>query len=363
MKRITYALCLMLCLLSWAAQTHPQPAAAQTAQPAAAPDYAAQLQALREQSLAQEERKKEINSTEVEQLHQRYSVDELRLENQRTRQYLLRRSLQGVALLVGAGLIGTLLLVWRRRKVLQYQAQLTKAIGAYQTQISNTNLFLSNMSHEIRTPLNALSGFADLLATPGVDGPTQRACNEMIGQNSELLRKLMNDVIAFSCTNPQQMLFSLQPTDVVQLCQRVVATLNQVKTTRATLSFETECSQLLLHTDATRLQQVLINLLMNANKFTAQGTIVLQLEQPHPHEVRFTVTDTGQGIALSDQARLFKRFEKLNEQAQGTGLGLAICKVILKRLGGDIWIDSSYTQGARFVCTHPYNVGANPHNA
>lgn len=229
MKRITYAFCLMLCLLSGTAplhaqpaqtaQTHPQQAAPQTAQPAAAPDYAAQLQALREQSLAQEERKNEINSTEVEQLHQRYSVDELRLENQRTRQYLLRRSLQGVALLVGAGLIGTLLLVWRRRKVLQYQAQLTKAIGAYQTQISNTNLFLSNMSHEIRTPLNALSGFADLLATPGVDGPTQRACNEMIGQNSELLRKLMNDVIAFSCTNPQQMLFSLQPTDVVQLCQ------------------------------------------------------------------------------------------------------------------------------------------------
>ncbi|MGL4519706.1 MAG: sensor histidine kinase [Phocaeicola sp.] len=313
-----------------------------------------QIEELKRRSDSIDRYREEINSTQVEELHKRYSVDELKLENQQSNQLLIKRAVAVVAALVTIALLATLLLVRRRRKVYRYQEQLTQAIATYQSKIGNTNLFLANMSHEIRTPLNALSGFSDLLATPGVDDSTQQACREMIEQNSDLLMKLMNDVIAYSCTKPQEMIFAYESTEVVQLCQRVVATLNQVKTTCAVIKFETDQPQLMLHTDPIRLQQLLINLLMNANKFTKQGSIVLKLEWVNEQWVHFTVTDTGRGIPLSDQSRLFNRYEKLREQEQGTGLGLAICKAIANRLGGDIWIDSTYTQGARFVTKHPY---------
>lgn len=99
---------------------------------------------------------------------------------------------------------------------------------------------------------------------------------------------------------------------------------------------------------------MLINLLINATKFTKEGTITLSLTIDQQHEYAlFAVTDTGCGIPLEKQKSVFSRFEKLHENISGTGLGLSICQSIIHRLGGDIWIDSSYTKGARFVFSHP----------
>ena len=108
-----------------------------------------------------------------------------------------------------------------------------------------------------------------------------------------------------------------------------------------------------IETDDARLQQVLINLLINATKFTSQGSIILELRKQSEQELLFSVTDTGCGIPKEKQAAIFRRFEKLNENAQGSGLGLSICQLIIEHIGGKIWIDSDYTGGSRFFFTHP----------
>lgn len=149
------------------------------------------------------------------------------------------------------------------------------------------------------------------------------------------------------------MKFHLKACEVVALCENVVKTLSAIKQTDAEIIFKTDITSLDIETDMDRLQQMLINLLVNATKFTKQGTITLEVKQTEDNWICFSITDTGCGIPLEKQADLFKRFEKLNEQAQGTGLGLSICLLIIKRLGGNIWIDSKYTQGARFVFVHP----------
>lgn len=121
--------------------------------------------------------------------------------------------------------------------------------------------------------------------------------------------------------------------------------------------FESAADSLEIRTDIQRLQQVVINLLSNADKFTENGTITLKLEPDMRNRTAlFSVSDTGCGIPPEKRKRVFERFEKLNEYAQGTGLGLSICKLIVEKWGGRIWIDSQYTRGARFVFTHPLDL-------
>lgn len=108
-----------------------------------------------------------------------------------------------------------------------------------------------------------------------------------------------------------------------------------------------------IETDDSHLQQILINLLINATKFTPQGSITLELKKQSEQELLFSVTDTGCGIPKDKQAAIFQRFEKLNENAQGSGLGLSICQLIIEHIGGRIWIDPDYTGGSRFFFTHP----------
>lgn len=215
------------------------------------------------------------------------------------------------------------------------------------------SLFLSNMSHEIRTPLSALSGFSSLLTEQALDEETRRQCGDIIQQNSDLLLKLINDVIDLSNLEIGNMKFNFNHYDAIAICNNVIDTVNKVKQTQAELRFHTSLTSLKLYTDDSRLQQLLINLLINATKFTPQGSITLEVRQESEDFALFSVTDTGCGIPLEKQSSIFNRFEKLNEGAQGTGLGLSICQLIIERIGGKIWIDSTYTDGCRFYFTHP----------
>ena len=120
--------------------------------------------------------------------------------------------------------------------------------------------------------------------------------------------------------------------------------------------FECEREVVEMRTDVQRLQQVVINLLSNADKFTKEGTITLKLEPDTARNVAvFSVTDTGCGIPLDKQKRVFERFEKLNDMCRNR-LGLSICKLTVEKWGGEIWIDPAYTDGARFMFTHPMNL-------
>lgn len=235
-------------------------------------------------------------------------------------------------------------------KILLEQSRLN-AENAMQTK----SLFLSNMSHEIRTPLSALSGFSNLLTEQELDEDTRRQCGDIIQQNSDLLLKLINDVLDLSNLEAKNMKFNFDHYDAIAICNNVIDTVNKVKQTQAELRFSTSLDSLKLYTDDSRLQQLLINLLINATKFTPQGSITLEVEQQSDKIALFSVTDTGCGIPAEKQSKIFNRFEKLNEGDQGTGLGLSICQLIIERIGGKIWIDSTYTDGCRFCFTHPIN--------
>ena len=217
--------------------------------------------------------------------------------------------------------------------------------------------FLANMSHEIRTPLNAIVGFSDVLSAGEASEEEQRGYFEIIRTNSDLLLRLINDILDVSRLEADRVILSLESCNVVQICQQVVASVAQARRSTNQFLFECEREVVEMRTDVQRLQQVVINLLSNADKFTKEGTITLKLELDTARNVAvFSVTDTGCGIPLDKQKRVFERFEKLNEYVQGTGLGLSICKLTVEKWGGEIWIDPAYTDGARFMFTHPMNL-------
>ncbi len=255
-----------------------------------------------------------------------------------------------VVLLVVFGLLDIYI---QNKRIRKSRLELMRAKRIAENSIRNKSVFLSNMSHEIRTPLNALSGFSEVLAMPDMDDETLEQCNELIQLNSDLLLKLVNDVVDISCLDINNMKFQIQSYDVIEICRNVVKTVSSIKKTEADIIFESPLDSLIAQTDKDRLQQLLINLLVNATKFTKEGSITLKVEKTKGNgKLFFSVTDTGCGIAPEKQEKLFQRFEKLNEEAVGFGLGLCICQLIVKRFGGKIWIDTEYTDGARFIFTH-----------
>ena len=217
--------------------------------------------------------------------------------------------------------------------------------------------FLANMSHEIRTPLSAIVGFSDVLASGGTSVDEQQGYVDIIKTNSDLLLRLINDILDVSRLEADRVTFTIEKCDVVPLCQQVLASVSQARKSENEFIFECDRESVDLRTDTQRLQQVIINLLSNADKFTRNGKITLKLEVDDEKRVAtFSVSDTGTGIPLEKQKQVFERFEKLNEYVQGTGLGLSICKLTVEKWGGEIWVDSGYTDGARFVFTHPFEI-------
>lgn len=290
---------------------------------------------------------------QISTIKAKYQVDKIEIASDEEYNKIITSILVGsLALLVLFSLLAIRLKKQREIVQLSTKRLITSRINA-ENATRAKSVFLSNMSHEIRTPLNALSGFSSLLTEEGLDESTRRQCNEVIQQNSELLLKLINDVIDLSSLEFGKLQFSIGQHDAVAICQNVIDTVNKVKQTQAELSFSTELKELMMETDDSRLQQVLINLLINATKFTPEGSIVLELKKEADDMALFTVSDTGCGIPKEKQAHIFQRFEKLNENAQGSGLGLSICQLIIEHIGGEIWIDPDYTGGSRFCFTHP----------
>lgn len=290
---------------------------------------------------------------QISTIKAKYQVDKIEIANNKEYNKIITSILVGsLFLLILFSLLAIRLKKQREKVQLSTKKLITSRINA-ENATRAKSVFLSNMSHEIRTPLNALSGFSSLLTEEGLDAATRRQCNEVIQQNSELLLKLINDVIDLSSLEFGKLQFSIGQHDAVAICRNVLDTVNKVKQTQADLLFVAEQEEMIMETDDSRLQQVLINLLINATKFTPQGSIVLELKKKTDDMALFTVTDTGCGIPQEKQANIFQRFEKLNENAQGSGLGLSICQLIIEHIGGEIWIDSDYTEGSRFCFTHP----------
>ena len=292
---------------------------------------------------------------EIDRLCTRFQADQLAYQNERDRIVSMRFYLAGIIVSV-LFLIFLLVLGWKKifrlkRSQMRQEAMKEKAVQA----IQRKNMFLSNMSHEVRTPLNAIVGFSAVLTDEdeSFDDESRREFSEIIKVNSFQLLKLINDILDFSDFENDNITFNIRTHDAVKLCNEVVETVMASRKLEVEMRFDTDLSVLMLDTDDARLRQVLINLLVNAAKFTEQGSIVLELKMADADTALFSVTDTGCGIPPEKQHLIFERFEKLNDFVQGSGLGLSICQLIVKYMNGKLWVDSGYTRGARFCFTHP----------
>lgn len=217
--------------------------------------------------------------------------------------------------------------------------------------------FIANISHEIRTPLNAVLGFSQLFANDQIEltAEERKQYAELIMTNGNMLLKLVDDVLEVSKIEAGKLKFNIGEHDVVALVNTAakIAETNR-KSEDVEIRVATSISHLTIETDRERLLQVLANLTTNAKKCTEHGSITIALEKlPKDDMISISVSDTGCGIPKEKAQEVFERFSKLDSFRQGTGLGLSICRAFVEELGGKIWVDTTYTEGARFVFTHP----------
>lgn len=216
--------------------------------------------------------------------------------------------------------------------------------------------FLSSMSHELRTPMNAILGFAQMLKySPNESlSETQSTYVDSIIQGGNYLMELVTQVLELSRIEDGHITLNIidtAPRDLIDSC--VIMISERAGKEKVTVIDQTEKQELpVLSTDATRLTQVLLNLLLNAVKYNREGgTVTLSALETTNNMLRISVTDTGSGIPEEKQDDLFKPFERLGREArniEGTGIGLTIAKQIIELLGGRIGFDSVMDHGSTF---------------
>ena len=222
--------------------------------------------------------------------------------------------------------------------------------------------FLANMSHEIRTPMNAILGLLQLLQRTEMDG-VQKAYVTQTENSARALLGLLNDILDFSKVEAGQMQLDLQAFGLQDWVRELSVILTHnlgPKPVQLKVEVDPNLPDTLLGDDM-RLRQILINLGSNAIKFTAQGQVIIRVAQVQRQQndvtLRFSVTDTGIGIAPEHLSRIFEGFSQAEASTTrrfgGTGLGLSICKQLVKMMGGELCVNSTLGQGSEFSFTIP----------
>ncbi|MTV36474.1 ATP-binding protein [Duganella radicis] len=226
--------------------------------------------------------------------------------------------------------------------------------------------FVANMSHEIRTPMNAVLGVAYLLENTALSASQQEYVG-MIRSSGQVLLGILNDVLDFSKIEAGRMELApaaFRPREVLDSVANVMTLNASARGIGLSIGADADVPPVLVG-DAMRLQQILINLVGNAIKFTERGGVTLRVaSQPYQGEgvrLRFSVRDTGIGMDTEQQSRLFSAFSQADASTTrrfgGTGLGLAICRRLAELMGGDITVRSMQGAGSEFVVTLPFVVG------
>lgn len=226
--------------------------------------------------------------------------------------------------------------------------------------------FLANMSHEIRTPMNAIVGFSELLSQEGMDAHETKMYSEIIFKNSLHLLNLIDDIVDYSkieanrvnivdnCVNINQVISDLS-INMISILHN--ANKSHIDVITYTPLIEGDAN---IRVDGTRLRQILSNLINNAIKFTSDGHIEVGYSLLNKTTLEFFVRDSGKGIAIEDQQKVFERFVQVKEENAvhpgGTGLGLTICSNLVEKMKGKMRIESELNNGTTFFFTLPYNL-------
>ena len=305
---------------------------------------------------------------QLSELNMLYKVDELKMQSQLQRSHFWI----GIIVLIVLALLLFLYLSYRSAKRMArghalLQESNDKLEQSYrELQMANARAeelskmksnFIRQISHEIRTPLNVLSGFTQVVTTPGVtlDDATKTDINQRITENTDRITGLVNKMLELSEANSVAVIKRTDDVLATVLARRAVETSRVEKSHHVTFVFEAEAGMetLLLHTNAIHAQRVLELLLDNAEKFSAEGRVSLRIAKLSDQQVAFMVEDTGIGVPASEAEHIFEEFVQLDEYYDGTGIGLTVARSIARRLGGDVVLDTAYQQGARFVFTLP----------
>ena len=292
----------------------------------------------------------------LDELNTLFQVDELKTEQQRSkfRYMIIAASSVMLALLL------LLLYGWHtaiRQKKVNEQLRIANERAAASSKMKTE--FVRNISHEIRTPLNILSGFTQILTTPGIDLPENEKADiqERVEENTNRITKLVDRMLELSDISSEAIIERNDKTDAHDIVEQAI---NQSGITLHTnpgnadsaVAFEFITDQtedsVSLRTNRLYAIRALSQILENAAKFTYKGSITLKMEYTDS-KVRFTVEDTGIGISADQAEHVFDEFVQLDDFADGTGIGLTVARSIAQRMGGDLWLDTKYSQGSRFV--------------
>ena len=237
----------------------------------------------------------------------------------------------------------------QNRTLIKAEEELRKAKEVAEQSNWLKTMFIQNMSHEIRTPLNSIVGFSGVLVDMLDEKEDIGQYVALIESNSKLLLKLVGDILDISILD-SEVEIKHNAVDVNACCQASIDAAGASFDPGVRLIFEPACDELIINSNYNYIVQVLDNLLGNASKFTHEGSVTLAYEvKKEENQLIFTVTDTGIGIPVEEQERVFERFVKLDNFSQGAGLGLSICRIVAERLGGYQRIDKGYTQGTRVI--------------
>ena len=237
----------------------------------------------------------------------------------------------------------------QNRTLIKAEEELRKAKEVAEQSNWLKTMFIQNMSHEIRTPLNSIVGFSGVLVDMLDEKEDIGQYVALIESNSKLLLKLVGDILDISILD-SEVEIKHNAVDVNACCQASIDAAGASFDPGVKLIFEPACDELIINSNYNYIVQVLDNLLGNASKFTHEGSVTLAYEvKKEENHLIFTVTDTGIGIPVEEQERVFERFVKLDNFSQGAGLGLSICRIVAERLGGYLRIDKGYTQGTRVI--------------
>ena len=233
---------------------------------------------------------------------------------------------------------------------------------AEESSMMKTN-FIQQISHEIRTPLNILSGFTQIITTPGMelDDATRNDINRQINENTNRITGLVNKMLELSDTTSKVVIERKDDVPAIQIAAQAAedSGINNAQNVTFDLQITPEAEATMLHTNLAQATRAVVLLLDNAIKFlsapnapASKGTVRLIVSQTDTQAL-FTIEDTGIGIPPEEAEHIFEEFVQLNDYYDGTGIGLTVARSITRRLGGDITLDTTYSPGARFILSLP----------